>query len=235
MDASLRGIDPSTLKPEELGELVGTAITQVRGEGLSWSSCASTVTGAAVVVAALVVGVIAMVKSKSEAKVRAEYAKKRTEKTDLYNNAAAATRNWQTTIPNDIQWYDNQIRQAYYDIQYYQDAYYRTDDPAQRDSYYRQIQSLQQRIQQYQYQINLLYTQWDRYAADPSLAEADAVAIEVERDQVLADLLVQEGDAVARVPRDRKQAVGLGIGAGLGAAVGGYLLVDGLRDGGCRH
>lgn len=64
MSTSMAGLDPNTLSSEEFGQIVEQALKATQSKGLTWSSC-STMTGGIVLgVAALVVGIVALAKSK---------------------------------------------------------------------------------------------------------------------------------------------------------------------------
>jgi hypothetical protein len=136
---SLNGIDPSTLKPEEVGQIVGAAVSDVQTTGLYWNGCADVWTGAAIIAAAVVAGIFAIVKSKSVASIQSDYeAKIAQQKTDTanqvtqtqqqysdnitnttnsYNKQISDTNNWQTAFPTDIQNENSTISSASNEIQ----------------------------------------------------------------------------------------------------------------------
>jgi hypothetical protein len=112
--ASLDGIDPAKLTSEQLGQVIGDALAGVHAEGLYWSGCAQVWTGAAIVAAAVVVGIVALVKSKSVSSIQADYTKKLADQKSAddntitgtkngYNTSISNTRNWQTAYPGLIQ------------------------------------------------------------------------------------------------------------------------------------
>ncbi len=77
IDGALAGIDPEKVTAQELGEVVGQALRQIGSEGLAWSACATTWTGIGIAIAAVIVGIIALTKNKSDAKIQEEYASNR--------------------------------------------------------------------------------------------------------------------------------------------------------------
>jgi hypothetical protein len=124
LNTALKGIDPSTLKPDEIGQIVGQAVADVQTTGLYWDGCANIWTGAALIAAAVVAGVFAIVKSKSAASIQSDYAAKIAQQqkdtaaslastqasyTSQISNTQASydkqisdTNNWQTAFPKDI-------------------------------------------------------------------------------------------------------------------------------------
>jgi len=113
MATALNGIDPSTLTASETGDLVAHSLSDLHKEGLYWSGCASVWTGVAVIAAAVVVGVIAIGKSKSVTSIQSDYQKQISDTQaqnaqDIantiggYNNDIVFRENWKTSIPNAI-------------------------------------------------------------------------------------------------------------------------------------
>lgn len=234
MESALNGINPEQLKPEELAEIVGLALSQVRSEGLSWSSCTAQWTGVAVVVAAVVVGVFAIIKHKSESQFRKEWEKKIADERAPYDTEINRALNWQTQILKDKQTLTDSLNNTYEQYGYWYNQYYYSQDPQSQRNAAQQLQSLYQTMIYYQTLLNNLDAQYARYQADPSLALTEANALIVERDQALADLAVRQDEAWAKLPHDNAIYRGIGIGAGLGAGVGAYLAYSGIRGGGCH-
>ena len=231
INTSLRGIDPTSLRPEEMGEIVGRALSNVRAEGLYWSGCAQVWTGAAVIAAAVVTGIIAIIKSKSDTSIRKDWEKKIADQTTTYNGQIDGTRNWQTSIPNSIASYQNEIAYAQQQQQYYQQQYYNAQDQASQQQALNALRQLDQLINNDNAAIQTLIALFIKYTADPSSAEVDAVALQVARDAALADLASQESVALAKSPSNQAVGKKLGIGAGIGAAIGAGLLIHGIHDG----
>jgi hypothetical protein len=106
----------------------------------------------------------------------------------------------------------------------------------------RDIQNLNSDISWRYQDISSLQAAIARYTADPSLAEADALALTAKRDRAIADLQAAMAADLAKVQLDGQNAVGeapsnqalgkkLGIGAGIGAAIAAALIVHGIHDG----
>lgn len=64
MQISLAGIDPATLTAEEFSGVVEQALIATQPKGLTWSSCSTRTAGIIIGIAAVVLGVIAIVKKK---------------------------------------------------------------------------------------------------------------------------------------------------------------------------
>jgi len=71
-------------------------------EGLSWSGCAGLSIGVILVVTAVVVGIVALTKTKGEARIRRSYSEKRSSRTDTYNQKIFDINNRQQKIQTDI-------------------------------------------------------------------------------------------------------------------------------------
>jgi hypothetical protein len=233
MDAALAGIDVEKVTGEELGEIVGQALSKVGSEGLSWGSCASTWTGVGVIVAAVVVGIFAIIKSKSTSAIQKDYLEQRNSESARFTDLIDRSANWETRIPADIIAQNNQLQQDYYQLEYYrqQAQFAQTQEEAQM--YYRYMQDYQQSIYYRTQAIIELQSLWTRYLADPSLSAADVASYTAQMETRIAELLAQEAVAVAEAPANQRLGRNLGIGAGVGAAAGTYLLVRGIREGGC--
>jgi hypothetical protein len=139
INTALRGIDPSTLKASEVGQIVGQAVSDVQTTGLYWNGCTDVWAGSALIAAAIVAGVFAIVKSKSAASIQSDYqariAKQQaataasvtqtqnqysaniTNTTDSYNKQISDTNSWQTAFPTDIGNEKNSITSSSLDSQ----------------------------------------------------------------------------------------------------------------------
>lgn len=131
---AMNGIDPSTLQPSELGQIVGQALSNVQTTGLYWDGCASIWTGAAVIAAAVVAGIIAIVKSKSASSIQSsynakiaaqqaanaqqiqqtqnQYAANIASTKSSYQQQISDTNNWKTAFPANINTQNGNINNA---------------------------------------------------------------------------------------------------------------------------
>jgi hypothetical protein len=231
INSALRGIDPATLSQQEMADIVARALAGVRSEGLYWSGCAQFWTGAAVIAAAVVAGIFAIVKSKSEASVKKDWDTKISDTTGAYNASIDMTRNWQTGIPNAEAAYQQDMNNLQQSFNYYYQMYQQAQTQQEQQQYSQYLQQIQQQYQNDVNAVAALQALFDKYTADPTLAEPDAVALEQARDAALADLANQEAAALANVPGNQALAKKLGIGAGIGGAIGAALIVHGIHDG----
>jgi hypothetical protein len=235
VSTSLRGIDPTTLTSEETGEIVGQALAQMHTEGLYWNGCVNVWTGAALIAAAVIVGVVAIVKGRSVAAVQKDYANKISNSNNSYNTSISNAQNWKTAYPQIISQDQAQIGQDQSDINF---ANYELQfgdlTSAQAQFYSEEITERNNDIYANESSISYYSTEMGIYANNPGQVSVDVANWNQERDSAQSTLENEEVAAVAAVPANQKLAVGLGIGAGVGAAIGAGLLSWGLVDKGCQ-
>ncbi len=238
MNSSLRGIDPATLSSSEMGEIVGQSLADIHTEGLYWSGCANVWTGAAIITAAIVAGSIAIVKSKSISAIQSDYNNRISNTISSDNQAIADTNNWKTAFPQRISDLNNQIRSDQSDISYLQSELNTAEqqgDSAQVTIYQNEISADYSEINSDENAISDYSSKMVEYAANPSQVAVDAAAIAAQRDSTVANLHVQENNAVAAAPSNQKLGQQLFIGAGIGAAIGTGLLIYGFKEGACGY
>jgi hypothetical protein len=247
VNSSLRGIDESTLTPQETGEIVGQALTGVHTEGLYWSGCANVWTGAALITAAVVTGIFAIIKSKSTSSIQSDYQNKIANSNSNFNTQISNDQNWQTAYPQIIQTDKNDVAQANTYINQDENElvnarvnYANANTTQQENEYQSQITSLEDNISVNQNDINAdqndisnAQNQIAIYTANPAQVQIDVTSLGAQRDQAQTDLSTQETAAVAAAPANQALGVKLGIGAGIGAAVGAGLLIYGIKEGAC--
>jgi hypothetical protein len=261
IDRSLKGVDPATLKSEEVAQLLTQAMGQVRSDGLSWSGCTGLTLGAIGLAIAVIVFIVGVTKQTSDAEVKKEFEERRRNSTNSYNNSISDTHNWQTSIPRRISDNESNITSAYnrqyqlpYEINSQENRlrdleyrYYNTPDAerstwdwqriqdarTELDRLHEELRNIPGRIAGYQQNINRLREQYARYSANPGLVALDAADLERRRDQAIVDLNAQEVTELGEVPGINRDARSLRIGAAVGGAIGAYFLVDGIVDGGC--
>ena len=233
MDSAMRGIDPATLNAQETGEIVGQALAEIHTEGLYWSGCVKVWTGAALIAAAVVTGIIAILKSKSQSSIRNDYQNKINDSNNSYNNDISNANNWKTAYPNIIQSDQNNINNDENAISSlsYDEANATTQ--AQADAYAADIRDDQADIANQQADINFYNSKLIQYATNPGQVAIDVQAYGQERDAAALDLQNQETAAIAAAPGNQALGEKLGIGAGIGAAIGAGMLVYGIEQNGC--
>jgi len=244
INESLNGVDPSTLTPAETGDLVGRTLSDLHKEGLYWSGCSDIWTGAAVVVAAIVVGVIAINKSKSISSIQNDYKNKIDDTTNNYNSKINIANNWQTAIPSavsatQVNLNDDQNSLAYDQANLSRDqfGYNNASTQAQATIYWNDINRDYNNIQADNSAINVdldtingLLSQYQTYTANPAQAAIDAQNLATQRNAAILQLQNQEGVDVTNAPSNQALGTKLGIGAGIGAAIGAGFLIYGITN-----
>jgi hypothetical protein len=245
INSSLRGIDPDTLTSSEVGDIVGQSLAAIHTEGLYWSGCSKMWTGAAVIVAAVIAGTIAVAKSKSVSQIQSEYNKKITDTTNTMNQQIADTNNWQQAYPDHINSLNADLHNNQSDLSYYESKYndaawrYSTSTTTsdqqfysnQMDSYRRSMNTAQSNIDYDITKISYYSSKIAEYTVNPAQVSIDASAQATARDTAIANLNAQEQNAIEDAPANQKLGRQLGIGAGVGAAVGAGLLINGFKEG----
>jgi len=232
VQSALRGIDESTLTQQEFGEIVGQALAGIHAEGLYWSGCASLWTGAAIVAAAIVTGIIAIGKSKSSRSIQDYWDNKiRDTKSNYdswiantrnnYNSQINDTRNWQLAYPqrindlqNRIRNYQDHIHDLENDIDDLRRKYDNATTQTDKDRYSQEIRDDKTKISDYedditsaQNSITNYTTKMAVYASNPVQAETDAHNLEVQRDNAIADLERQEPIDLSNLEAQKSQAL----------------------------
>jgi hypothetical protein len=241
IEASLAGIDAEQVSASELGEVVGHALRQLGSEGLSWSSCATTWTGVGLAVAAVIVGIFALVKNKSDAKIKQEYASSRSGTTSTAESRIQLREHWKTAIPEKLKDERARLARASAEADVYEDLYEQeriygdgsTESQQRLTEYSNRRQSAQYSASDAARTISQLESLFSRYTANPDLAFVDIAEIRAQLEVDLTRLTAEEAAALARAPSERRLAGQLGIGAGIGAAAGTYLIVRGAQAGAC--
>ncbi len=221
----------SELTSEEFGMILGGGINSLEDQGMAWSGCAGLTVGIIVVVAAVTMGIIALVKSKGESKIRASYQKKRARRQDTYYNDVAWVNNRVNVLDNEISILNNKINQATLDIndKTSQLAYKDNLTQAQKDQLRAEITNLQKKQQDWQTQIIIKQDQRALYASESYRQEKiDLITLAYEAD--INQLLLEEQRKIEAVPANQQTAKTLGIAAGVSAALGTYFIIDGARD-----
>jgi len=213
---SLNGVDPSTLTAAETGDLVAHALSDLHKEGLYWSGCASVWTGAAVIAAAVIVGVIAIGKSKSVTAIQSDYeqqiadtksqnAQDIANTTSDYNSQINFTNTWQSSIPDAVSSdrtgianEQNDINDQQYKLGVAQQNFNDATTQVDKDYYTGQINDDLKRIRDDNDAINSdnndidhLLNTFALYSANPEQAVVDAQNLASSRDAAVLQLQQQ--------------------------------------------
>lgn len=243
LTAALKGVNPEQMNPQQLSEVLASTMQNSNVEGLAWSGCAGLSIGIILVVSAVVVGIVALTKTKGEARIRRTYSEKRSSRTDTYNRKVFEINNKAQTIQLDINKYQGYItsnnqKMATLNGQIsgaLQSNPNCSSDPVCSQNVINwnlEIQKLLADNQTYTNKINTLnieLAQWQ----NPVYVQNQLTLAQTEYQQDMQTYEMQEQSDIALIPANKALAKKLGIGAGIGAAIGTYLIIDGALDGGC--
>lgn len=234
------------LSAKELGGAVAQVMESVGSKGLQWSGCAGLTAGVIIALAAVTVGIIALVKNRSEQSVEKKYNQKIRDRDSRYvtdvNNANARPATIDREIlkaQTDIVQVNNDIDDMQADIAYYNgvvSASLKNDDlegakaaNAQIDALNIQIADARANIDHIEGLIARLQLEKTQYL-DPAFLAQKLKNLELDYKSDIVNLEAEKTDKIELVPLHKKQAKTLGIAAGVGAAVGAYLIIDGAQD-----
>lgn len=243
LTASLKGVDADKVTPAQMSEILATTLQNSNVEGLAWSGCAGVSIGAILLVAAVVVGIVALTKTRGEARIRKLYADRRQNRTETYNKRVFEINNKTQAIQGDIQRYQGYITSNNQTIATnngkIQGAIASSSDCSANTqcgqnvlAWSQQNSQLQADNQTYTNKIsslNLELAQWQ----DQSYVQAQLNLAQTDYNNDMSATNQDEANAVALIPANKALAKKLGIGAGIGGAIGIYLIIDGAHDGGC--
>jgi DNA repair exonuclease SbcCD ATPase subunit len=235
----------SEMDSEEFGVFTGRLLETVDPQGLSWSGCAGLASGVVLLVASVVVGIVALTKTAGESRIKKKYQDKRSQRTAKYNSDIAAVHGRLEAIDQeinnlngDIEQYENQIDEAQSDINYNLGIIAGSNDPEVIKAAGDRIKTLNDNIDSYQAYIDNaqssiagLNLEKDDFQ-NPQFVANRLNALEIDYTADLSAINSEEQSKIDLIPANKRLAKTLGIGAGIGAAIGTYLTIDGTRD--CR-
>ena len=236
-ESAMSGINAQNMTSAELTQAMAQSLSSQNVEGLSWSGCGGMATGIVLLVAAVVVGVVAIVKSQGSARITASYESQKTTRTSQYNSDYANMQNEPQIIQSQMQTNTNTISSNNVQIAVLtgEIATASSSDPnysANIQTWAGQIQSItvdNQNLANSNTSLNLQLAQWN----DPTYMQTQLDTLTYNYHSDETTITTEESSAISLVPANQALAKGLGIGAGIGAAIGLYLVIDGAHDGGC--
>ena len=233
-ETAMAGVDARNITATEMSQVSAQLLTSQASVGLSWSGCAGIGVGVAILVAAVVVGIVAIVKSASVAQVTADYENQISNAKSSYYHGVIDIQNQPQTSVNEIAGNNGTIENNNGNIRSLENQINNLDpNTANYDGIIQSwtneennlIASNNQLVQDNN-NLNANMSNWN----DPNYKAAQLASYRVTATDYIASLQTDEVTAIQMVPADQVLAKSLGIGAGIGAAVGIYLLVDGLAN-----
>jgi hypothetical protein len=244
--AAKLSLDGAELTPEEFGMFAGQSLEMFDTEALKWSGCAGLGVGIVLIIGAVTMGIIALVKTEGEESIRDKFAEKRRRLDSNYQSNINYINNAENEIQADINGalseidqVSEEIDQAQSDLAYWNGVLagaLNNDDLAGAQQANNNISIISQDIQEYQQDIvsiqsdiQALVAELDNYQ-DPAYAQAQLDAENASYAQASINLDNEEEARVDLIPTEKRRARTLGIAAGVSAAIGTYLVIDGSSD-----
>jgi hypothetical protein len=214
------------MTPQEFGMVVSEALKSVDSKGLAWSGCASLATGIVLAVGAVVVGIVAITTSESVKSIKKRHAEKRSGPQNTYETAVSFQNNRVEDIEkakDEIKW---KIQKNDVDIAYYQDLMAKETSQTIRFTYSQKIDQLKNSTINLNADRASLQIEQDNYS-DPAYLKMKLDIAKATYDDATRDSFTNEAKEIEQAPANKALATKLGISAGVGAALGAYLIVDG--------
>ncbi len=229
LESAMRGVESQDLTSKEFGQVLQSAIQSSKSEGLSWAGCGGFVAGVVLAVGAVVVGIVALAKTKGTTRIHKTYDDRRSNTTTKYNSDVNYYTNRKANIPNEIASNQSSISYDQTQIAYYTGIAIGTSDPATKNNALAQIQSYNNDITSRNATIAQLNLELTHYN-DPAYLTGILADLKVKYDADMTSLNTEEADKVKNVPANKKLAGTLGIVAGVSAAVGTVLIIGGQGE-----
>jgi hypothetical protein len=246
IESAKLSLDGADLTPEEFGMFAGQSLEMFDTEALKWSGCAGLGIGVVLIIGAVTMGIIALVKTEGEDSIRDKFAEKRRRQDrdhqaniNYINNAENEIQADINVALADIDQVNEEIDQAQSDLAYWNGVLasaLNNDDLEGAQQANNNISIISQNIQEYQQDIvaiqndiQALVTELDNYQ-DPDYAQAQLDAENASYAQASINLDNEEEARVDLIPTEKRRARTLGIAAGVSAAIGTYLVIDGSSD-----
>lgn len=229
VDLAKQAAPAGELSSQEFGMIASEALKGIDSRGLAWSGCAGLTSGVILAIGAVVVGIVALVKTSGEERVRNRYANDRASSQKTYDTAVIFHTNRSLNIEREFGTLDAKMRQNDVDMAYYQGLMVNENDQDVRVSYSNKINALKDANIKLQGQRAALKVEQDNYQS-PGYVQMKIAQAKLNFDTDTRESYAAEERAVERIPADQALAKKLGIGAGVGAALGTYFIIDGSRD-----
>jgi hypothetical protein len=239
LSSALKGVNPESLSQEQMSEILASTLQSSEVEGLAWSGCAGIGVGVILVVAAVVTGIVALTKTRGEMRIRRDFANRKQNRTSQYTDRVNEINNKPQFLQGEInrnQGYINSNNQKISVLTGQVSGALQANPNCAADpncintvnGWNQEIQRLMADNQTYTNRIaalNLELAQWQ----NPTFVQGQLQLAKTEYDQDMSALEMDEANAIALVPANKALAGKLGIGAGVGAALGTYLIIDGAQ------
>jgi|GEM_PF-4304542 len=231
IQSALKNTKLKNASPDEINLALTQAFATVQPQGLAVTGCFGLGAGIVLAVGALVVGIVALTKTKGEARIRSQYLNRMNNLTQIYTRDRYNIENRAAQIDVEITGLNGSIQSNTQRISFLTGAISAETDADRIRSYAAEIQILTRRNSEITSEINLLTIERTQYLNESFLADKLS-QLERQYNLTYSQLEVERENRIALVPTEKALAGKLGITAGVTAALGAVLIVDGYRD--CR-
>lgn len=229
VDLAKNSTPSGELSSHEFGMIASEALKGLDSSGLAWTGCTSKAVGGFIVVGAVVVGIIAATKTINEEKIRSKYISDRSGSQATYDNLVIFHTNRVVNLEFEIGSWDTRIQQNEVQITQYEGLMNNESDPAVRLNYSNKINDLRDSNLHIEGKKAKLKVELDTYKT-PGYVQMKIGQATLNFDAETRDSFAAEERAVERIPADKDYAAKLGVAAGVGAALGTYMIISGARD-----
>ncbi len=220
----------AALSGPEFAEVLATGIRGASNDGLAWAGCGGFVAGIALIIGAVVVGVVALTKTKGSAAVTKDYENRKQERQKQYNADKYDIENFQIVIPQTIVTINGQISTANQRIAYLNGQLSVLDPNSQAAiDAKNEIADKTRQVTSWNTQIVDLSLRM-AFLTNPTNKSAELAQLAVEFNTDMTQLSANQTQAVGDVPRQKKIAGTLGIVAGAAAVLGTVLVIGGKGE-----
>lgn len=229
LNAALGSVKVENATSEELNLALRGALASVNPQGLAFTGCAGLAGGIVLGVGAIVVGIVALTKTKGEARIRSQYLNRMNNLSQDYQNEKYRIENRVRDIDLDIVAKNRQIASNNQRISYLTGAIANSSDTVKIQQYAQELQNLTAQNNDLNMKIAGLTTERAQYA-DDSYRNQLLTQLQSQYELDYAQLQTERDNRIKMVPTEKALAGKLGIVAGVAAAAGTLLIIDGAGD-----
>jgi hypothetical protein len=238
-------LDGEDFTPEEFSQIAASSLTTLNQESLRWSGCASLGVGVVLLIGAVTMGIIALVKSKGETKIREEFAQEERRLDGVNEDNVYFIENHETEIPRRIHNHEDNITAKEYAIDRAQDEIaslrrelsYSSLTDERRTDIEREISHIGSDIAVYRSsisysnsRINWLENESINYDIIPGWGQQ-----QLDIEALRYRLSIESNSAALQtridgIPEEHRQARILGVAAGVSVIIGTVMTINGAQD-----
>ncbi|MBL7716669.1 MAG: hypothetical protein JNL01_14490 [Bdellovibrionales bacterium] len=231
LSAAAKKAETEDAMPEDVMKMFADEIN--KSDKQTITGCAGRVAAWVLAAAAVTVGIIALIKARPVSAIQRKFNKKRRKALKQYNDDIYRIDQKPQELSRRIESLNEQNKQYANDIIFKTGEALGTSDPVRKDQLLREIQQLQDKIQDNNSTITMVQNELQNYQNPVYVANLKAQELN-EYNADVREYNEREADLIAAAPDNHKLAPKLGIGAAAGAVVSALLFWDTSVNGGCR-